>query len=377
MTKETTVDQFLQEQAYQFFTNEDVNKFAFHALPAKEKHQICAHLALVEFTNFSGNPETVQDAVKTIDQADTASKDKFQASTSLSTAYFNRIIASKGDVKRTPNYTSNRSLISYSRSVCQSSAPTQGSKAFLKKVSELEMCLDNLEKYASSFEKIMDHESKTYSDEKQRILTQFYTNLVVAIDVGVDVLYSSSIRAKVDYSRRPALVSNVYFECKDDFMAEHLTLVHYFNSLAISGKLRGILDKGTVETLVVARDRVLREENVLDAVFAMVSSNRWADLLLMPIYMIRSVVYTVKYLSASYQKLTFSIGQSIAMIRKQSVTEDEFKTYKKEADFKAAQFEQASRKAALDVSSSSKRDVEKIDTLASPKTSAAQGSTLI
>ncbi len=376
MEKMKTCEEFLNETAYQFFTNEDVNKFAFHALPKAEKHQVAAHASLIGLSEFVNNPLTVKDAVKVADNHDTANGEKYQASTSLSAGYFSKIVSSNGDVRKTANYVSNRSLIAYAKSVCGSNG-AGNTGHFMKKLTELELALNNLEKYAPEFAKVMDYEARTYKEESKRVMTQFYTNVVVAVDVGVDVLYSYSINADIDYSRRPAFVKTVHFECPAEFMAEHFTLIHYFNSLAISGKLRNVLDKGTLDSLLTARDKVLREENVLDAVFAMVASNKYTDLLLLPLYVIRMVVYTVKYLSASYQKLTFSIGQSIAMVRKTTVTEDEFKSYKKEANFKAAQFDQASKKAAMDTSATVKADTEGVVDLAKQRSDGVSNSTLI
>jgi len=65
------------------------------------------------------------------------------------------------------------------------------------------------------------------------------------------------------------------------------------------------------------------------------------------------------------------------MVRKTTVTEDEFKSYKKEANFKAAQFDQASKKAAMDTSATVKADTEGVADLAKQRSDGVSNSTLI
>ena len=357
-----SVEQLINESARAFYTNEDVSPLAFSQLSATEKKEVAATLAICEFLNYSKNSETVKEVANPSGN-DTVNGESYHPAASLSVAYFNKVLASKGDIKKTPNYTNNRALLSYARSVVHAAKATPESDAFMKKLTEFELALTNLEKYAPDFGKVIEQENKDYPDEKKRILTQFFTNLVVAVDVGIDVLYSSSIKANIDYSRNPAFVASVYFECKKDFMDEHITLVHYFNSLATTGKLRNILTSGATATLLDAKSRILKEENIIDVVFTILTSNKWTELLLLPLYLIRGVVYLVKYMSATYQKITSSVAESIAMIRKQTVTEEEFKSYKKQADSKALMFEQASKKAAIDISDSAKDNRDAIKEL--------------
>ena len=364
MQKIESLEKFLENAAYNYFTNSDTDKFAFHRLSAAEKREVSTQLVIHEFLDQSVNLSTVKDAAKTGTGNDTVNGESYQPAGSLSVAYFNKILASNGDVRKTPNYANNRSLIAYAKSVVHNTKETEGSKEFMRKLTELELALNNLEKYATDFAKAMAQEAKEFAEEKKRVITQFYLNVVTAIDLAVDVLYSASIQAVVDLTRKPALVSSVFFECKKDLITELLTMVHYFNSMAISGKLRSALSSANVQALQTAKDKILKENNILDVVFAVITSNRWTDLLLLPLYMVRMVVYAVMYLKASYQKLAFSTAKSVAMIRSERVTEEEFKAYKKEADTKAVQVEQATKKAAVEISTTVKSDAEDISNLA-------------
>lgn len=374
MTKETpSLEKFLEQACYNYFTNSDTDKFAFYRLTEAEKREVSTQLVIHEFLDQSVNLTTAKDAVRSAPGNDTVNGESYQPAGSLSVAYFNKILASNGDVRKTPNYANNRSLIAYAKSVVHGSKETEGSKEFMRKLTEIELALNNLEKYSSEFAKAMAQEAKEFTEEKKRVLTQFYLNVVTAVDLAVDVLYSSSIQAVLDLTRKPALVSSVFFECKKDLIAELLTMIHYFNSMAISGKLRSALSSSNVQALQVARDKILRENNVLDVVFAVITSNRWTDLLLLPLYMVRMVVYAVMYLNASYQKLAFSTAKSVAMIRAQRVTDEEFKAYKKEAETKALQVDQATKKAAVEVSSTVKSDSENISDLAKQSGSVSSG----
>jgi hypothetical protein len=375
MQKTESLEKFLESAAYNYFTNSDTDKFAFHRLSVAEKREVSTQLVIHEFLDQAVNLNTVKDAAKTDTGNDTVNGESYQPAGSLSVAYFNKILASNGDIRKTPNYANNRSLIAYAKSVVHNTKETEGSKEFMRKLTELELAINNLEKYTSDFVKAIAQEAKEFVEEKKRVITQFYLNVVTAIDLAVDVLYSSSIQAVIDLTQKPALVSSVFFECKKDLISELLTMIHYFNSMAISGKLRSALSSANVQALQTAKDKILKENNVLDVVFAVITSNRWTDLLLLPLYMVRMVVYAVMYLKASYQKLAFSTAKSVAMIRSKQITEEDFKAYKKEADTKAIQVDQATKKAAIEISTTVKSDTENISNLA--KQSNASSSTLI
>ena len=364
--RNSTPEKFLEEVTYRYYTDPDTEKNAFFKLSENERLEVSTQLTLHEFIDQKINLSSVKAAAKAGATQETADKGaKYTPASSLSVAYFNKIISSNGNVADTPNYNNNKTLISFAKSAVHSSPETDGSKAFLHKLSEFESAINNLESHANLFAKAIAEENRKIQDESKRTLLQFYVNIVTAVDLGIDTLYSSSIVAVFDTTRAPSFVSRVYFECGKEFLSELVAIVHYFNSLSASGKLRSILSSSSSDLLQVAKEKVLKEESsVIDTVFTIISTNKWTDILLLPLYIIRTVVYIVMYLTASYQKLAFNSSKSIDMIRKERVSEEEFKSYKKVADIQAIQVDQASKKAALDLNSTMKNDTKQIEDLA-------------
>lgn len=357
----------IEEVSKGFFMNEDVSETSWRRLGAKEKAENTAAATICSLNSLlREDTPSLRDAVKRGENAPTVDGTSYQPSSSLNNVYFNKVLASRGDIRKCPNYQNNTVLISYATETVHRNKRTKESATFLSKISVLEQALAQMVRYAPQFEKAIAEESRDEKEEKKRVITQYFLNLVVAIDVGVDVLYSSCIRADIDYNVRPAVVQSVNFECKStDFLEEHLTVIHYFNSLAVSGKLNQVLDARNHDALLMARDRILGEKtNLMDIAFTLITTNKWTDLLLLPIYLIRSVVYMVKYLTAGYSRITFSFGKSLEMMKKSRVTAEEFKAYSGDAQKKASALEQASRKSAIDVSEdirSSKNEIKEIE----------------
>lgn len=345
--KMKSIKSLIEDSTKVFFINEDVTESAWRGLSLSEKKEQTAMALIAEYTSF-----LKEDAETSVKDAAAGVKSEFQPSSSLSVAYFNKILASNGNIAKCPNYASNITLISYARDLTQGKPSTKGGALFLAKLMVLDQAIHQLTKYANSFEKAILAEAKNESNEKNRIISEYFLSLVVAIDVGVDTLYSSCIKADIDYNNKPAIVKTVKFECNDStFLEEHFTVLHYFNSLAISGKLTGILDTGKLEQLQDAKDKVLKEKvNILDVAFSLLTTNKYTDLLFLPLYGIRYVVYMAKFLTSAYARINFSIDKSIEMIKKNKVTEEEFVSYSSQATKKAMAVDQASKKAAINVS---------------------------
>ena len=366
----------IEEISKAYFVNEDVSPRAFHALDDSHRRALCLEAALCEFLNQEKSPQDVRAAAQPQAGNDTLNGEKYNPESSLSVVYFNKILATKGDVTKTPNYANNRTLVGYAKQVAQTQPESKEGKTFLVALGKIEDALDNLVKYKADFAKAIREESEK-TDGQSSIVAQYYMNLVVMIDVNLDVLYSTSIQAEFDRNVRPSIVRAVSFQMREGAMDESLAIVHNFNSLAFSGKLRQAIDEKNVAVLGEAKRRVLKEESIIDVAFSLIASNRWTELLLLPLYTIRSVVYTVKYLTASYQRLKFSISQSVEFIRKTKVTEEEFRGYKADADKKFVSLDQASKKAAIEVSRDIKENKQEIGSLAKDVSNRSAGGAFI
>jgi hypothetical protein len=354
--------------AREFYLNEDVDPHSFDKMKAGEKHLTAVQAVMHEsYRMLSERTDVIATA---------HAGEKFTPGASLSVAYFNKVLASKGDVRKTQNYVANKSLISYSKGIAQAQGDDDGTRAYLQCVGVIEDAIGNLEKYAGQFATAMAAEASSMGDDvSKRPVTQYFLNLVVMIDVTMDVLYCTSIQGEFDQTQKPPLLSKVSFKANPMVFDEAMTILRSFNSLAFSGKLKHAIDTGNFEALIDARKRVLHEENVLDVAFALLTSNKWTELLLLPLYTIRSVVYVVKFLTTSYSKISFSISQSLEMIRKTKVTQEEFAAYKRDADRKETAFDQATRKAAIETQRDireSKQDIVAVaQSSASTETTAA------
>lgn len=348
MFKRKLLDESLTEIVKGYYINEDVTPASFNKLSAKERALVGCEATLYEFLDlnihtsknnavFSLGPETLGDTVK--------------SAGALNKAYFDKIIASGGDITKTAHYDNCKVLIGYALSTNDRAAGNSPEmKFFNDKITEFKIAIKNLEDHKDVLKHALAYENVTYKNSpEQQIITQYYVNIVMSIDLGVDILYSASICADIDYTTKPAFVKSIRFECKKDFLSNHVAFIHQFNSLCMTGKLREMISKKSVDQLVLAKDKLM-QENVIDVAFAILTSNKFTEALLMPLYMIRYCVYYAKYLSAAYTKIVFGFTESLAMIKKTHVSEEDFNAYKHSSDKKASAMSQASEKSALDIS---------------------------
>jgi hypothetical protein len=334
-----TLQGFIDEAASKFYLNEHTSPYAYVKLGDRERQEVLASVTLHEYALFSESGESTSIAMN---EAISHAKDssQFKAANSFNSVYFDKVRASGGDITKTPNFANCQVLAKYSRAESKD-------KVFIDKMDTLADALTNMVKYKSQFVEAVKREKEEISDESKRVVTQYYINLVMMIDIGVDVLYSSSAQAEIDYSSTPAIVKRMYFVAQPETLADTIGMIHYFNSLAVSGKLSKVLTKNGAAELAVASGRILKE-NFLDLAFALATGNDWTELLLFPLYMIRSAIYFVKYITALYGKMTFGLQRSIDMQRATKVTESEFQSYSSEASKKALMFDQAVRQASSD-----------------------------
>lgn len=362
-----TIDSFLDGFAKKFYINEDVSPAAYVKLSAQERRQVSAEMMIHEYREFKGMNESVFTALNEF--AD------YKAANSFNSVYFDKVRASGGDVTKTPNYANSQVLIKYSLNAAEKSK-TDGAKTFIGKMQILSDAAENLVKYRSKFQEAIKHEAAKGVDDPARVATQYYVNTVMQLDIAVDVLYSTSIKATFDHSSKQSFVKDLSFESQASVLEDVCTNLHYFNSLAMTGKLSEILKGSNVEALDAASTRAVNE-NVLDVAFGLLTQSKAFDMLMFPIYLLRFGVYCVKYIMAMYGKLVFSHERSIQMLRSQNVSQAEFVAYKNDAAHKATFVDQATRKAASDTA----RDVaeHRVESTvpASPVQSAAASSVLM
>jgi len=347
---ETSVDAIVRG----YFMNESVTPASFKSMSKTDRKALGFESMLHESLQMLSEKKDIVATAHTHDSADTLHGEKYAPGSSLSVVYFNKILASKGDIRKTPNYANNRTMISYSRTIAQAQVGDDATKAFLSCIGAISDAIDNLERYSSEFLKSMNAEIEkagSLKDLSKCPISHYYLNLVVMLDVTLDVLYSTSIQGTFDQTQKPPLMASVSFKTNPEIFDESMTLLRSFNTLAFSGKLKQAIASENFEAVMDAQKRVLHEENVLDVAFAMLASNKWTELFLLPLFTIRSVVYVVKFLTVSYSKVAFSLAKSVEMIRKDKITQEEFATYKHDADRKGVAFDHATRKAAIEVQS--------------------------
>jgi hypothetical protein len=340
MMTQPNIEAFLDGFAKKFYINEDVSEASYKKLSPQERRQVSAEMMIHEFREVKALQESVFTALNEF--AD------YKAANSFNSVYFDKVRASAGDVTKTPNYANSQVLIKYSLNTAEKSSTTE-SKTFVTKMQTLSDAAANLVKYRQKFQEAIKHETTKNGDDTQRVATQYYVNIVMQLDIAVDVLYSTSIKATFDHTTKQSYVKDLSFECAPTVLEDVCTNLHYFNSLAMTGKLSEILKGSNVDALDAASTRAVNE-NVLDVAFGLLTQSKTIDLLMFPIYMLRFGIYCVKYLMAMYGKLSFSHDRSISMLRSQNVTQAEFVGYKSDATHKALMVDQATRKAASDVS---------------------------
>lgn len=344
---------FIEEATKAYYMDSDTDEHSYRRLHEMEKKEQMA-LALISSTVSllqEGAP-SIKDAANASSSNETVEGEQYNPPNSLNPSYFNKILASNGDITACPNYNNIKFLINHAKTTVFNSPSTKESGIFINKLSVIELAIDNLEKYKNQFYKAVTDELHKEAEEKRRIISQYFISIVTSIDVGFDVLYSYCMKADIDFNVKPPTVTSIRFECKDThFLEGMLTVLHYFNSLAANGKLTRILENSTGSELLKDASVSFMQENanILDVAFTLITSNKFTDLLFLPIYAIRSVVYVVRFLVASYKRILLSLSKSMEMAKKRSITADEFQKYSNEAKHKSVALEQASRKAAVEI----------------------------
>ena len=336
-----SLNEFLESLVETYYQGADVVPHAYRYLDKSDRMSVLGEKALSEYAS-------VKELIGTLTISNQGTEDPIVTAlkSSGNSKYLEKIKASKGNVTKTANYKDIQELIKFSRMTnSQISNPTDGQVLYLDYLTVIEKTYEHLNSHASLFEKAIKVEDNSKDDFK--LITDFYVRIVGLAEIIFDILYSSSIKANIDYNKKVPTVVSVTFECDGNMIEDQIILLQYFNTMASSGRLRDLLNKNVQDKMEDSMEQ-LKHENVLDVAFSLVSSSKWFDaIVLFPMYVIRYATYLFKYVWASYNAIDVSFKKSLE-VSKNNVTATEFNKYKAESKKRETTLDQSAKKATIE-----------------------------
>ena len=115
------------------------------------------------------------------------------------------------------------------------------------------------------------------------------------------------------------------------------------------GGINKLLSGVLTENFDNAAESVVLGENVLDVVAKLVLDSWVSDVVLLPIYLLRQMVYIFKFVKTYFVNMAVDIEESIALQRSAHLSKVDYDSYKSKADNKLFAVSQAVSKAEASI----------------------------
>jgi hypothetical protein len=361
----------LENAMRDYYENKDTNKFAFSKLSHNEKKQCLSELVLTEYAELAAQVASLGvDALrKQLDKQDMSTT---QIITQMG---LNKSVhTSMGDVTKLPEYHHVNYIVEYSLKLNSAYPnPSHFQMAYNQAMGTvargLEVLRNNKDLFRNALQKELHYVGE--NDLPNRIISLFFFSLCYELFNTANLLFGKCFQAEFDFNKRPAMVTSIKFEYDGKSHEEDLAYLEAVNDWASKGAMRDYLLKFDLNAndkeyiakefknfnqIAVRNESSLREllgthtsklltENVGDVAFAFISSSKVLDLLFLPIYIIRYLIYLMKYTIVSYDLISKQIKSSVDILKKQSLTHEEYMKYKSHAEQISNEDERASTMA--------------------------------
>lgn len=354
-----------------YYENENTNRFAFSKLNENEKKQYLSEVILTEYAELATQIASL--GVTALKQQ-LDSKGKNEKVQIITQAGLDKVIYnSMGDVTKLPEYHHVSYIVEYSKKLnAVYPNPNAFQVAYNNAIYTIHNCLEILKSHKEVFKSAIQKELKYAAPDEleQRVISMFFFSLAYELFNTANLLFGKCFVAEFDFNRRPATASNIRFEYDGKSHEEDLAYLEAINSWAKKGAMRDYLIRFDVltnerkevskefekENRIVIRNESLRSlldrhtsrllnENIGDVAYAFISSSKVLDLLFLPVYIIRYLIYLMKYTTVSYSLISKQIKDSVDILKKQNLTHDEYIKYKEQANAISNEDERASTMA--------------------------------
>lgn len=357
----SNVSNFINEKTKAFYQNDLLSEQAYNRLNTTDKNSAKLQAVLTEYVNMK---EVFKDFFG--GKVDSSEKE-LKALSNAKAPLFQQISKSAGDIRKVQDAANVRELLRFAISTNNSytgSASKSDLYSFINVANNITDLFDKMAASANDFKKAMIREASVASDK--RFVTNLYMSLAYLITVTGSVVYSSSLEADFDYTSAKPIVKNLYFSYKSDAVPEQVKYIGFAADQFRKGSQKKILQGMLNEEFEFAEERIALNENIFDVIVGLVAkSDLLSDLFLMPVYLLRWVVFSIKYLVGSIKSVSDNIAESIALQKQQLVTKDQFDDYKQRSNKLAFSMNQTAMKADSAVELEASKDKKTLNNLQS------------
>jgi hypothetical protein len=352
------VESMLDRNTEAYYLNEAVDKDAFRKLPLKEAKLVRAEYALNEFVNATR--KDVLDLIANSDEVDASTFDKIS---SEDLAFFKDLDNAQGDINRTKYNAAVISLLKTSMSVNDAMGSQQSpeQQEYSHNASIILRAISLLAQNARQLREIIQAEAA--NGDSKKLGTSFFKLAVYLIQVSADLLYSNSIQADFDYTTKVPTVASLRFEYPAGLIDNQLTYINFISSRLSNGSLVKALQPTLSEACDQAVEQVKLNENILDVIVGLVTHNTFTDLLLFPVYLIRFLIYSVRYTFNIYKNISTGIEASIGVQKARIMTKSDFESFKAGAQRRATVVNHANDQAEVKMRMEANQDKRALSNL--------------
>jgi len=354
-----SVEDFFNEKSKEFYSNECLTESAYRRLSNTEKREVTLHSALSEFVSL-------KDVMKDFYSKKMGDAERdFANMSDQNSRFFKDVMKSGGDFTKTEQYKNIQSLLSYSLEANDNNGKgiNGAQNAAQVSYSDAAMVIRNiiaqLVSKSSAFKQAISREMILPLEKRYA----FSTYLVISylIYSTADVLYSSSLKANFDYNQKHPVATDIYFEYNGG-MENQLQYMSYFSKNFAKGAINKLLSGTLTEKLDESLENVMvLNESVLDVIGKLVLDSWISDIVMLPIYLLRSMVYTFKYLNVKFTNMSKDIEDSIKLQRASYIGKDDYEKYKTSAGNKLFALSQATTKAETAIDFESAQDKKSLN----------------
>ena len=376
----------LENAIRDYYENEDTDKNAFRKLSKSDKRHQLSEMVLHEYAEIA--QQVISLGINVIKNE--IEKSNVQERLLTNSGLDLVVMRSLGDVTKLPEYTHINYIIKYSKELnAANKNPNAFETAYTNAIITCETTLNLLRTNAPYFKEAIQRENTTVTSNKveERVVGLFFYSIVYQLFNTTNLLFGKCFNAEFNFNNRPVIAKHIRFEYDGKSHEEDLAFLEAFNSYSKQGGLRDFLikfdsaknDRKDIADVARLNKRIVTEgclrdqlnhyspklltENVGDVAFAFISSSKVLDLLFLPIYIIRYMIYLFKYTVVSYSMISNQIGKSVEILKKQSLTQDDFRTFKADINEASDKDERASTMAYSRLESHVKEDKANINNL--------------
>lgn len=340
------ISDLAKEKSASFYANGILTESCFKGLDQFEKKEVLINSALSEFVNL-------KDVMKDFYSKKMADAERdFTNMTSQNSRFFKDVTKSAGDFTKSEQYRNIQSLLSYSIEANDSNGKgingraSEGQEAYDTAAMVIRNAIKNLVSKSSAFKQAITREAILPLEKRYAFST--YLVLCYLIYSTTDVLYSSSLKANFDHNQKTPIATDIYFEYNGG-MENQLQYLTYFSENMSKGGINKLLSGVLTENFDNAAESVVLGENVLDVVAKLVLDSWVSDVVLLPIYLLRQMVYIFKFVKTYFVNMAVDIEESIALQRSAHLSKVDYDSYKSKADNKLFAVSQAVSKAEASI----------------------------